>query len=758
MQRGDIDSIKKVAIIGTYLPRRCGIATFSSDLFTALSNRYPTTEFAVVAMDDGGGELSYPNEVRWHIRQDVVSDYWNIGQLLMASGVDRVLLQHEFGIFGGDSGAHIVALLRQLTVPVVTTFHTVLRSPSESQRQVLDEVIELSSRVVVMSKQGVDILREVHGVPPWKIEHIPHGVHDLPADANTNLEHLIHKPGARLLLTFGLVSPDKGIESVIEAMPDIVDADPRSIYFVAGATHPNIKASQGERYRDSLFELAERLHVSEHVIFHDEFLSLQELGWLLHRADVYITPYRKREQITSGTLAYAMGAGSAIISTPYWYAEEMLSNARGQLVPFEDPKALSTAAISLLRDGLRRTTMAARAKAYARSMRWDLVGARYMETLAAAAPKFAVVSTREEVFAPNSESNRLRLNHLAAMTDDVGLIQHATYDIPNMDEGYCVDDNARGLILTTDLIRQLGSPSEQLHRLFNRYQSFVSQAFNPSVGRFRNFMSYGRMWLEEYGSEDSHGRAVWALGHLAGSPPSPVVGSRAEALLREALPAMRRFTSPRAWAYGLLGITSALKGLPEDPRLLTDCEFHAARLDQLFTASRKAGWPWFEDRLTYCNARLPQALLVAGERLGRSDLVSHAIEALSWLSDIQIGPHGCFEPVGCHRPFIRGGSKPRFDQQPVDVVSSVCAYLDAARITRQLDWIERARFAYRWFLGDNHLGEPVFDAETGAGFDGLAADRVNLNRGAESTLSFLQASLAIRNVRRVEQMGLAHLH
>ncbi len=742
-------SMKRVAIIGSYVPRQCGIATFTFDLRTALANQFHDTDFSVVALNDKGATYDYPEEVKWQIHQECPADYREVAEELNAAGIDRVSLQHEYGIFGGEAGEYLLLLLRALKVPVVTTLHTVLENPSEAQKRVMDEIIFRSSRLIVMSKRGAEILKRVHNAHDWKIEIIPHGVHNLPHSRNPEMEKQLGIEGKQTLLTFGLLSPDKGIENVISALPEILKKVPNAIYMVVGATHPQVKANHGETYRDGLVKLAKNLGVEDHVVFHNRYVAVSELGTFLSHADVYVTPYLKPQQITSGTLAYAMGCGRAIISTPYWYAEEVLDDGRGILVPFANHEAISEAAINLLVNDDYRKDIQEKALAYGSEMLWPLVGARCMGVFEEVGSHQLSLPARAPRLGPLRLPS-INLNHLQAMTDSTGLFQHATHDIPNYTEGYCIDDNARALILMANLRGEADHDPEEVKRLARRYLAFVQHAFQPDLGRFKNFMLYDRTWTKAIGSEDSHGRTVWALGVLAAKLPNEGAGAIARDLLFKALPAVREFTSPRAWAYVLLGLTRYMDVYGSDPALLHECSIYSFELESMLRNMRTLDWVWFEDRLSYCNARLPQALMLASRRLGNAKGVACAVEALEWLHEVQTGPSGFFEPVGSDRTYIRGTTKPRFDQQPVDVHASLSAYLAAVRIVGDQVWMARAESAYGWFMGENHLGLSMYDPTTGGGYDGLHQDRINMNQGAESTLSFLLATAELKAAKALE--------
>lgn len=737
-------------MVGNHTPRQCGIATFTTDLSDALVALSSDNECLVLAMNDGEQRHLYPDKVRFELAEADLGAYRRAADFLNVNAVDVVSVQHEYGIFGGPVGSHIVAFLRELRMPIVTTLHTILAAPTPQQRTVMDAIAQLSERLVVMSQRGAELLGQVHDVPSHKIDLIPHGVPALPR-AQSSKRH-IGVEGKRVLLTFGLLSPDKGIEHVIDALPAILARFPEALYIVLGATHPHFKARHGETYRLMLESRARQLRVDASVIFHDRFVSQAELNQFLAAADLYVTPYLKAEQITSGTLAYAVGSGKAVISTPYWYAEELLADGRGVLVPWRDPSAIARAAIDLFGDDARRDEICRRAAAYGRGMSWPRVAQDYLDSFDRARATHADRS--RNVFQARTLASRpvelpeSNLDHLRLMTDHTGMLQHAAFSVPRCEDGYCLDDNARALIVTTAL-SESGTDDRRLIRLLEaRYLGFVRHAWNPSMGRFRNFMSYSRQWLEECGSEDCHGRALWALGTVVGRSADPGRQSLGGALFHAALPALPSFTSPRAWAFALLGIEEYLRAFQGDTgvqavrQLLTDRLFDALR------AVSGPGWTWFENDLTYCNARLAQALLLSGSRMQRKDLVTAGLDALEWLMDAQRSPRGYFAPVGSNGFYTRGGVRAEFDQQPVDAAASVSACLDARRVTNDELWSAHARRAFDWFLGQNDLQQALYDPTTGGCRDGLHVDRANENQGAEATLSFLLALLEMRSADR----------
>jgi glycosyltransferase involved in cell wall biosynthesis len=737
-------------MLGNHLPRQCGIATFTTDLTEAVAAESSAIDCIVVAMNDPGRRYAYPSRVRFEIPESDLASYRQAADFLNVNTVDVVCVQHEYGIFGGKSGNYLLTLLRELRMPIVTTLHTIVREPTPLQREAMDELTRLSERIVVMSAYGAALLREVHGVDEKKIDIIPHGIPGAPHAEHS--KDRLGVEGRSVILTFGLLSPDKGIEYVIEALPAILERHPEALYVVLGATHPRVKEQRGETYRLSLEARALRLGVDSSLIFHDRFVSAAELAEFLSAADVYVTPYLNAEQISSGTLAYAVGSGKAVVSTPYHYARELLSDGRGLLVPFHDPHAIAQAVGDLLTDRALRSDVEKRAAAYGRAMAWPAVARRYIDSFERARRDHT--SRLRTVFHAKTIDKRpavlpdANLDHVTRMSDATGILQHAWFSVPRYSDGYCLDDNARALLLMTTIEDAGAEDAKTTRSLATRYLAFVSHAFNDERGRFRNMMSYGRTWLEECGSEDSHGRALWALGAVVGRAVDPGRQSLGGSLFQRALPATERFESPRAWAYTLLGIDEYVRAFQGDRGVQA---VRKSLSERLLDIQRRAGdrdWPWFEDRVTYCNARLPQALLVSGARMENEEMVSAALRSLEWLTGLQSTEDGYFAPIGTNGFFVRGQAKALFDQQPVDACAMVSACLDARRVTGHVAWAHRARHAFDWFLGFNVLKEPLYDPSTGGCRDGLHPDRVNQNQGAESTLSFLMALVEMRTAGR----------
>lgn len=745
----------RVAILGNYLPRQCGIATFTTDLCDAISAEFGATELLALPVNDTEEGYQYPDRVRFELSEGNLSSYRQAADFLNFSKIDLVCLQHEYGIFGGAAGAHILELLRCLHIPIVTTLHTVLRDPNPDQRMVMDEIASLSDRMIVMSQNSAEILQEVFHVPDHKIDLIPHGIPDVPFIDPNFYKDCFGTEGKFVMLTFGLLSPNKGIENVIQALPRILSENSNVVYMVAGVTHPHIRRREGDQYRLYLQRMAQDLGVGANVIFHNKFVSPQELNELIGSADIYITPYKHKDQVVSGTLARALSAGKAIISTPYLHAIELLANDRGVFVPFDDPKAIADRTMELLRDETGRHAMRKRAYLHARSMVWNRVAQEYMKSFERVYNE-RLRNPRATFCAQNTEKmlNRLppvKLDHLNRMTDATGIVEHAVFVVPNYPEGYTTDDNARALIVSV-LLEHLGiaAPAGSTD-LASRYLAFLWLAFDPATNRFRNCLSYERQWQEPGGSEDSHGRALWGLGTVLGRSREKGLRGAAGRLFELAVPAAVNFKSPRACAFALLGLHEYLDSFPGDRAALSAADVLANRLLGSYRAHRSAGWEWFENSLSYSNARLPQALLRSGARSGNEEMKAAALQALNWLATIQRSEDkGHFVPIGSQGFYTKKTEKARFDQQPVEACAVVSACLQAYSVTGENRWCKEAWSAFNWFLGDNDLQVALYDPSTGGCRDGLHPDRANENQGAESTISFLMALLEMRRMEETD--------
>lgn len=742
----------RIAFIGNALPRRCGIATFTTDLELAVRTLDEVAETAIFAMTDPQADYCYPPAVRMAIRQDEPGDYLRAAGAINSGGFDAACLQHEFGIFGGDAGSHVLALIAALKVPLVTTLHTVLDRPSPAQRLVMEAILAASVRVIVMARKGRDILVETYGADPERIAVIPHGIPDVPFQSSEAAKQQLGYAGRQVILTFGLISPNKGIEVMIEAMPAIIAQAPSAVYVVMGATHPHLLREAGETYREGLIKRVRKLGIEDHVVFLNSFVDRPELLDHIAMCDVYVTPYLLAAQMTSGTLAYSHGAGRPIVSTPYWHAAELLADGSGVLVPFGDPVSLAREVASLLADEPAREAMARKAYAASRPSTWASTARRYADCfrMVSRLSGLRIVTALDE--APAERLAPLRLpqasaRHFLAMCDDTGLFQHAVYSVPDRHHGYCIDDNARALLLCCT--RDSGMDERTSDALASRFAAFIQHGWNPDNRRFRNFMGFNRTWLEPAGSEDSHGRTIWALGACARDRRDGARSHWAAALFGEALEVVRGFTSPRAWAFTLLGLDHFCAAHPEHEAASVMRGELARRLEIRLLSSESSEWIWFEDRLTYDNARICEALIRTGEATGAAHITEAGLRSLRWLIEIQTAPSGHFRPVGSQGFMLDRSAPIAFDQQPLEAAATIAACSAAWDATADGQWLREARRAFAWFQGANDLGVTLVDEASGSCRDGLHPDRANENRGAESVLSWL---LGLAEMRR---MGVA---
>jgi glycosyltransferase involved in cell wall biosynthesis len=711
---------------------------------------FPDTRFSVLSVTDQPELHDFGPEVVFEMEEQVRQTYRNAADLLNTRGMDVVCLQHEFGVYGGPAGSHILAFLEALNAPVVTTLHTLLQDPNPCQKRVTLDLIRLSQRLVVMSGHMERMLLELYDVDPAKIDRIDHGIPDIcDADSEKKRDDPRLK-GKRLVLTFGLLSPGKGIEHAIRALPAVIKQHPDLLYLIVGATHPNLLRLEGESYRSFLENLVKELDLQQHVHFENRFVELSELKEYLAVADVYVTPYTNEAQAVSGTLAYAFGCGKPVISTPYWHARELLNRGDGVLVPFGDSPAVGAALTELLLDDRLREEMSRRAFRLGRQMLWPKIAAKYMKAFVRARQekKQAQFLRRPSLSGNGKPASMppLNLGHLQRMTDSTGIFQHALYTSPNFSEGYCTDDNARGLMLTCYL-RQPDAAEEAVQQLRSTFLAFLAHAFDRSTGRFRNFMSFDRRWLEKVGSTDSHGRAIWALGHClrytSGGPPL------AFQLFTEAAPAVREFESLRSCAFSLLGIVDYLERFRGDRKAAHIAQVLSERLQKSFGFTSTRQWCWFEEFLSYDNPRLSQALIASGLHTGCKEHLETGLKSLDWLVGVQEAEgRRYFQPVGSNSLYRKNQAKPQFDQQPVEAWATLSACLEAFRATSDRLWYNRALQAFEWYLGRNDLGLPVYDSSTGGCRDGIHPHRLNENQGAESTLSFLIARGELQRVQK----------
>ncbi len=743
------EAINRIAIIGNHTPRQCGIATFTADLAEAIAGR--RVDVQVVAMTDKAGAYDYPDIVKFSIDQHQIRSYEEAAEYLNSQSLDVISVQHEYGIFGGPAGSYLLHCLREVKAPIVTTLHTVLQKPDQYQLAVLTELSQLSERLIVMSQYGRSMLVDDAGFDSEKVKLVHHGI---PTTDHSNPEPYRKRlglSGKQVILTFGLIAPDKGVEYMIQAMPDIVASYPDTFYLIVGATHPNVRAECGEEYRNKLIALTEELRLTDSVGFVDKFVSLEELKSYLQAADIYVTPYLKRDQVTSGTLAYAFGSGKAVVSTPYWHAQEMLSRGRGILVPFKDSGALAHEIGRLLSDPHLLRAVQDHAYQEGQAMRWPFVAAEYIdvfkETVEASKSLFPILPTMAatDTQEPVGEAE-FGLDHLLAITDDTGILQHSRFSVPNRNEGYCTDDNARLAIVGCRLERELGHARLGI-KLQQKGLAFLQHAYNPELQRFRNFMSYDRRWLDDCGSADAHGRALWALGTVYDMSSVASLRALAKELFEAGLPAVSSFENPRAVAFSILGLERMLAA-EYSQRCLSLIGSLGISLNRFFTKTSDPVWRWFEPQVTYDNARLPQALMAAGRITENDEMISNAKIALAWLTQIQTSCCGCFIPIGSNGFYPREGVRADYDQQPVDAAATVEACAEAYALSGESAWKGEAHRAFNWFLGENSESQSLIDDDTGGCRDALVEGGFNPNQGAESTLAFIASCLTIKQMDR----------
>lgn len=728
----------RVAMIGTYAPRKCGIATFTSDTQEQLRKFHPEIEIDIFALDRA--DLSYDG-VAQVIGEGCRDDYLRAARRINESGADAVWIQHEYGIFGPDEGALVCEFVDRIAVPLVFTFHTVLASPSPRQEAILRHLITRASRVMVMSEQGRRLLIERYDAPAEVLEVIPHGAPDRPFGREAAFKAQLGLESRNVLMTFGLLGPGKGVERVIEALPAILARHPDTLYRIVGATHPNLVASEGERYRESLQERAARLGVEHAIAWENRFLRIEELLDQLEACDIYVTPYLNMQQATSGTLSYAVALGKPVVATPYVHARELLADGVGALVEPNSSDAISEAVIALLDDPARLAEMRRRAYAKGRTTIWSAYAAATASLL-----RRALVPSHREV--PLSATPGL--SGVFAMSDATGMLQHSIGIVPDRRHGYCLDDNARALMLMNVAS---GVDHEDRAKWSGIYASFVQHAWNPDQQRFRNFMHFDRTWCEDVGSEDSNGRALWALGHTVENAPDPDLRRWAMRWFDQVHPILATIDAPRAVGFAMLGAACVLRTVGQHPGAEQLLERGGALLNGLLGAARRPDWAWFEAVLGYDNPRLPQALLEAGALCQREDWMRSGIETLEWIAARQIAASGHFRPIGSET-FGHEHAWLPFDQQPLEAQAAVEAARTAYEVTGEVRWIEHAKAAYRWYFGRNDRGVILADLASGRCRDGVTPRGVNENCGAESILAFQLAHHSLLAISGREEPGM----
>ncbi|MGB3802007.1 MAG: glycosyltransferase family 4 protein [Lewinella sp.] len=737
----------KIAFLGNYPPKACGIGTFTHSLALAILSNLKAEEVheyaEIIAMEDPQDEHDYPLEVSRTIRPQVIRDYRDTADYLNDNNFDLLLLQHEYGIFGGDDGAYVLHLLDRLRIPLIVTYHTVLKEPSYGQRNVLSRIARRAQGVVVMTELASNLLQDIFRVDADKISVIEHGVPVIESAPTEEIRERLGWSDRRVLFTFGLLGRGKGIETSIRALPAIVNQYPNTLYVVLGKTHPHVLRENGEEYRNYLLALAAELGVGDNLKMISKFADEQELFDCLRAADIYVVPYPNVAQITSGTLAYAVGAGAAIVSTPFWHATELLQDGRGKLFPFNDSTQLSQQILELFDNPGAMQAMRDSAAAYGEHLLWPRIGKQYLRVFGQSRAAYARYCQRTDV---SISLPRLKLDHLRRLTDDCGIIQHAKYATPNRHEGYCVDDNGRALLLAGMMLNHKVGDGELLQRLADTYISFLYHAQNED-GTFRNFMGYNRNFLEAVGSEDSYGRALWGIAYCYAHPPRPDHRSLLEEMFIRAIGHLDNMRSPRTVAYGVLALSYFLDHKPGDEAMLNLLDRSCNRLQDHYQDSRKTDWHWFEKYLTYSNGIIPLALFRSLRHLNKESLRDVAVESTNFLVSQTI-IDGLLCPIGCHEPFLQDCQRPHYDQQPVDAMGMVLLLSEACRHQEMRTHCDNLGIAFSWFTGQNEMKAPMYIPESGGCYDGLMEQGVNHNQGAESLLSYLISRVEMENYCR----------
>jgi glycosyltransferase involved in cell wall biosynthesis len=744
----------KIAYISTYPPRECGIATFNQNLMRAIHANFPKRDKLleggfVIALNDSESfhEYEYPEEVKYVIRQNSQKDYIRAANYINTSDADVCIMEHEFGIYGGESGIYILPLINRLEKPLISILHTILKEPSYVQRIIIREIAEQSSKVIVMSNRAVEFLTTIYEVPLSKIQIIEHGVPDVEAPELNPVNNLSQFKNHRVLLTFGLISRNKGLETVVKALPEIVAKHPDVMYVILGNTHPGVIKNSGEEYRDHLKSLAAQLGVSKNLAFINKFVPEEELINYLTACEIYVTPYLNEAQITSGTLSYAVGAGAAVVSTPYWHATELLDHNRGRLFDFKDTDALAAIVNELLDNDDALNELKNNAYEYGMHLRWPVTGAEYI--------KIAQESVRNHDFSDKILRNsivdpeilpKFSLTHVIRLTDDTGIVQHAKYGIPNLKEGYCLDDNARALIMA--LMAYQRNKSKEAFELLPVYLSYIHY-MQTDDGNFRNFLSFNRQYLDEVGSEDSFGRTIWALGHLISCAASNSYREFALEIFSRSYPHFKTLTHLRGMANTIIGISLYLQVFPTDEGMVNQLAELTQPLIDAYERNQAEDWQWFEEKMTYDNAILPLALLHSAEITGNEKAKKIAMKTMAFLDRLTLS-NGYLSPVGNDGWYYKGKTFPIYDQQAIETMAMVLMHFQAYQIFREPEYIEKMFLCYKWFLGENTLRAPLYDHETKGCCDGLLPTGINRNQGAESTLAYLISHLTVLKAFELE--------
>ncbi len=726
-----------VVYLSTFPPRECGIATFTQDLTNAIDNTfYPRIKSKIIAMNTSESDFQvYPSKVIFEINQNDEASYQSAAQKINALNQVRcVNIQHEYGIHGGLWGVNIMAFLKELKKPSVLTMHTVPPSPDPEMLEITKDMLRLVNKVVVLTKLAKEILIEKYLVDPDKINVIPHGIHPVLFTLPQQTKVKFGYKNKIVLSTFGLLSRNKGIEYVIKALPRIVKKHPNILYLIIGQTHPVVRRKEGESYREELLELVKNLKLTNNVKFFDRYLPLNEIIKFLQATDIYISTSLDPNQTVSGTLSYALGTGRCIVSTAFSQAKEIINDDTGRLVDFRNPDAYADAVLKLLENKNQLEEMYFCAYASTRNMLWSNVAISYINLFNSIAPQISVEDHNLPTF---------NLDHLRRMTDSYGLFQFAKLTNPDPQYGYTVDDNARALIVVSKYFQETNN--KPALTLANTYLNFIEQC---QVGsHFYNYISYQQELENEANHNvdlsDSNGRTVWALSELISKPKIPKkLKQKAIKTLQKWIDGYHQYDFPRANAFIIKGL-SLLK-----PRHQISCykdiiKKSSEYLFSLYKKNSDTDWQWFENSLTYANGIFPEAMFLSYLINKDPQYLKVAESSLEFLINNSFqGP--IYVPIGQKTWFQKGDqNRQHYDQQPEDVVAMVQALKTAYKVTKKRKYKNLMFKTFYWFLGNNLLGEQVYDKTTGGSFDGLTPTGVNLHQGAESTVSYLLARLVV---------------
>jgi len=740
----------KIIFVGTYPPRKCGIGTFTNNLVKAIAENFRVRDISnnidIVAINDQEQTYNYPSEVKRVIRQNEINDYINAAQYINYSGADICFIEHEFGIFGGESGVYILTLINRLKIPLIVTLHTVLKEPSFIQKAIVQEIGKRADKIVVMSSRAVEFLVNIYQIASDKITIIEHGVPSVKILHPDTVRKKFNLENKKVLLTFGLLSRNKGIETVIRALRYVVDKHKDVLYIVLGTTHPIVLRHYGEEYREYLLRLVKEYKLENHVTFYNTFVTDENLMEFLIACDLYITPYLNEAQITSGTLSYAIGAGAAVISTPYWHAQELLAENRGKLFNFNDHIQLAEILNDLLDNPSKIEQLRRNAYVYGQKLSWNKIGYEYIKLSEQCIAKHVRATVEKEQLFDPLLLPEFSLNHILRLTDDTGIVQHAKYGIPNLKEGYCLDDNSRALLLTLK-VYDLTKDSTAL-KLMPIYLSFIHYMQNED-GTFRNFLSFNRQYLDDVGSEDCFGRTIWALGYLIHKSPNDAYHQLGKEIFDLSRKKFNSLKYPRGIANTIIGISYYLKTFPADDFMLKTLYDLNSKMVEMYQKHSDSNWKWFENSLTYDNGILPYALFCSMGVYKDEKMISVAIESAKFLESVTMRK-GYLTPVGSNGWYVKGGQCAEFAQQSIDVMSMVLMFNEAYSVTKDKEYLNKMFKSFMWFLGENDLNIPIYDFETNGCNDGLEKFGVNRNQGAESTIAYLISHLTVLNTIKLE--------